>query len=69
MELSVLTIPGHPTLKVPCSSICDILVFLNACSVSRIQIQHWISIGPALHQLIDRLSVPVDLTAHGHFSA
>jgi GT2 family glycosyltransferase/ubiquinone/menaquinone biosynthesis C-methylase UbiE len=69
MELSVLTIPGHPTLKFPCSAVCDSLAFLNACSVSRIQIQHWISIVPALHQLIDRLSVPVDLTAHGHFSA
>jgi len=69
MELSVLTIPGHPTLKFPSSSNCEILLFLNACSVSRIQIQHWISIVPALHELIDRLSVPVDLTAHGRFSA
>ena len=69
LELSVPSIPGHPTLRFPPAAVHDLSTFLHACSVCRIHLQHWIGIGPLLHELIGRMGVPVDLTVHDYFSA
>jgi GT2 family glycosyltransferase len=69
LELSVPSIPGHPTLRFPPTGTPDLSTFLKACSLSRVHIQHWIGMGSVLHELIDQLSVPTELTAHDYLSA
>jgi len=69
LELSVPSVPGHPTLTFSADETSDLSRYLNACSVKRVHIQHWIGIGVELHKLIDSLNVPVDLTVHDHLSA
>jgi GT2 family glycosyltransferase/ubiquinone/menaquinone biosynthesis C-methylase UbiE/TolA-binding protein len=69
LELSVPSIPGHPTLRFSPASVQDLSTYLHACSVSRIHLRHWIGIGPVFHELIGRMGIPVNLTVHDYVSA
>jgi hypothetical protein len=68
LELCVPSIPGHPTLSCPNTALGDLVTFLHDCKISHIHIHHWIGFGADLHELVDRLGVPFDLTAHDYFS-
>jgi GT2 family glycosyltransferase/uncharacterized protein (DUF3084 family) len=69
LDLTVPSIPGHPSLKFLAGEEVELSKYLLACSVDRVHIQHWIGIEPGLHQLIDALNIPVDLTVHDQISA
>jgi GT2 family glycosyltransferase len=69
LELSVPSIPGHPRLTFPGTASAELSTFLHACSISRVHIQHWMGIDPVLHELIDRLATPLDVTVHDYLPA
>ncbi len=67
-ELSVPSLPGHPTLRFPNTALGELASFLRACAISRVHIQHWIGFGADLHELVNQLGVPLELTVHDTFS-
>ncbi|HAA04273.1 MAG TPA: hypothetical protein DCE18_12940, partial [Syntrophobacteraceae bacterium] len=68
LDLSVSSLPGHPRLSFANDALNELVTFLRACEISRIHIQHWIGFSTDLHELVDRLNVPLDLTVHDTFS-
>ena len=68
LELLVPSLPGHPSLRLPNNAVADVAAFLRACSVGRVHVQHWIDLGTDLHELVDQLDVPFDLTVHDYFA-
>jgi hypothetical protein len=69
LELSVPSIPGHPRLTFPGAASAELSTFLRACSIRRVHVQHWMGIDPVLHELVDRLAAPLDLTVHDYLPA
>ena len=67
-ELSVPSLPGRPTLRLPATALRDLPTFLRTCGVSRVRIDHWIGLGPELNDLLGRLAVPLDLNVRDYFS-
>jgi hypothetical protein len=64
LELYVPSLPGHPTLSFPNTALGNLVTFLHACAISHVHVHHWIGFGADLHELVDRLGVPFDLTVH-----
>jgi glycosyltransferase involved in cell wall biosynthesis len=65
--LSVLSLPGHPTLDVPAEGLDDLVRLLRSMAVSRVHIHHLLGIDLDVQRLIHRLDVPFDVTVHDYF--
>lgn len=66
LELSVPSMPGHPTLCFPAGAADALLTLLRAYSISRVHVQHWLGFREDFHQLVGSLGAPVDLTLHDY---
>lgn len=68
VELSVPSIEGHPTLRLPSEKLGDLVRLLKAAGVTRVHVHHTIGVHMDLRTLIDSLAVPFDFTVHDYFS-
>jgi GT2 family glycosyltransferase/glycosyltransferase involved in cell wall biosynthesis len=66
-ELSVPSLPGHPTLDLPGERLDDLSRLLRTFGVTRVHIHHLSTMDMDIRTLIHRLGVGFDLTVHDYF--
>jgi GT2 family glycosyltransferase/glycosyltransferase involved in cell wall biosynthesis len=66
--LSVPALPNHPELAMPAARIEDLTLLLKSMRLTRVHIHHLMGMDMDIRSLIQRLTVPFDVTVHDYYA-